>query len=105
MLNILVALRVWANAWENCAIEVHCDNLSVVTVLCSGKTKNSLLATISRNIFMIASHYDIFLKVSHIPGKENKIADMLSRWDNSPSDVLKLSTSLLYLGSTSAHTF
>ena len=90
MLNILVALRVWADAWKNCTIEVHCDNLSVVTVLCSGKTKNSSLATISRNIFMVASRYDIFLKVSHIPGKENKIADLLSRWDNSPSNILKL---------------
>ena len=39
MLNILVATRTWANEWQNRTIEVHCDHLSVVTVLCSGKTK------------------------------------------------------------------
>ena len=59
MINILVAVRVWATEWQNQTIEVPCDNLAVVTVLTSGKTKNSILAAISRNIFMLAANFDI----------------------------------------------
>ena len=71
-------------------MEVHRDNLTVVTVLRSGKTKNSTLAAISRNIFMTTSKYDIYLKISHIPGKSNKVADLLSRWEKTTSNLVKL---------------
>ena len=30
MLNILIALRVWAQLWENTFILIHCDNQGVV---------------------------------------------------------------------------
>ena len=90
MLNILIATRIWAKDWENRTMEVDCDNLSVVNILCSGKTKNSMLATISRNLFMTASKYDIFLKVSHIPGKSNQVADLLSRWQHTKDNFEKL---------------
>ena len=33
-LNIFIATKTWANEWENRTIEVHCDNLSVITILC-----------------------------------------------------------------------
>ena len=33
MLNVVVALKVWANAWSNKIIDLHCDNLAVVQVL------------------------------------------------------------------------
>ena len=74
IVNIFVALKVWAADWSGKAIEIHCDNEVVVSVLKFGKTKDANLACISRNIFMIAGHFDIFLKVSHIQGKKNVIA-------------------------------
>ena len=94
MPNILIATRVWAKKWENRTIEVHCDNLSVVNILCSGKTKNSTLATISRNLFMTASKHDIFLKVSHIPSKSDQVADLLSRWQHTTDNLKKLESLL-----------
>ena len=81
MVNILIALRLWKKFGIGKTIEIFCDNLAVVTVLQSGKTKDSTLATISRNIFMLAAKFDVFLKVSHVPGKSNVIADLLSRWE------------------------
>ena len=62
MANILIALKVWAKDWAHFRIEIHCDNLAVVSVLQSGKTRDPMLATISRNIFMIASNLISFLK-------------------------------------------
>ena len=31
---------------------------------------------------MLAAQFDIFLKISHVPGKQNIVADLLSRWQN-----------------------
>ena len=80
MLNILVALRVWGPAWQGKKLLVHCDNQAVVAILNSGATRDLTLAAIARNIFMESAKCDISLSVIHILGKDNPIADLLSRW-------------------------
>ena len=85
MLNILAALRVWQEAWRNSKVGIACDNLAVVQVLNSGKTRDLTLAAIARNIQFQIAKYNIDLKVSHIPGKVNIIADLLSRWNSRPN--------------------
>ena len=86
MINILAALRLWAKNWSGLTIKIHCDNEVVVSVLKSGKTSDSDLATISRNIFMICAKFEIFIFVEHILGKDNNITDLLYRWSDSKSD-------------------
>ena len=90
MFNILVAIRVWASEWQSKNIEIFCDNEAVVTVLNTGKTRDNWLATISRNIFMESSKFDISLKFTHVQGKSNQVADLLSRWQDSHVDRGKL---------------
>ena len=80
MLNIVVALKVWGQHWSYKCIEIKCDNLDVVLVLREGKARDPILATLARNIWLLTSIFNIQLKVSHILGKDNKIADFLSRW-------------------------
>ena len=82
MLNILVALNVWCSKWANFSVRIACDNEAVVKVLNSGHTKCPQLAKIARNIFMTAAVHDIDLTIVHIPGKQNEVADLLSRWKN-----------------------
>ena len=43
MINILVALKVWAYQWKDKKIRIKCDNMPVVEVLTSGKTKDGVL--------------------------------------------------------------
>ena len=62
----------------------------MVAILKSGKTRDPLLATITRNIFMEAAQLDIFLKFSHISGVANTIADLLSRWQNTEAQMKQL---------------
>ena len=50
MLNIVVALKVWATQWSNKKLRIKCDNMAVVEVLTSGKTKDNILATCARNV-------------------------------------------------------
>ena len=80
MLNVVVALKVWDSVWSNRIIEIKCDNLAVVEVLTSGKTKDTFLATFARNVWLICAIFNIQIRVWHIPGKSNHIADLLSRW-------------------------
>ena len=55
-------------------------------VLQTGKTKDPVLGNIARNIFMLAASLDIFMKFTHVPGNDNQVADLLSRWEDSVKD-------------------
>ena len=90
MLNILVALKIWALKWKHKKIHFFCDNIAVVQVIQSGRTKDPHLASISRNILMTASMHDIHISVAHIPGKDNSVADLLSRWGVTQEPEVKL---------------
>ena len=63
----------------------------MVKVLNSGKTRDSFLALRARNVWLLTAIFNIHLVISHIPGKNNHIADLLSRWTitTNPEDKLK----------------
>ena len=90
MLNVVVALKIWAEMWKDTKIAIYCDNLAVVEVLTSGRTKDPYLATCARNIWLLCAIFNIKLNVIHIPGKNNTIADLLSRWDSTIDPISKL---------------
>ena len=94
MLNILVALRVWQHFWAKSRVRIACDNEAVVQVLGLGRTRDLTLAAIARNIQLQMATWDINLQVVHIPGKENQIADLLSRWNLTKDPQDRLSTLL-----------
>ena len=48
--NILAALRAWLYHWRNKNVAIACDNLAVVQVLASDRTRDLTLAAIARNI-------------------------------------------------------
>ena len=79
MFNILLALRTWGDFWQHCTVSLFCDNLAVVQVVETSKTKDPFLAACIRNIWLITATLDINLEVSHIRGADNHIADLLSR--------------------------
>ena len=79
MINVLIALRLWAKWWAHSAVLVHCDNLAVVQVVSSGKTRNNFLSVCIRNLWLITASHDIQLTLKHVQGKKNILADSLSR--------------------------
>ena len=91
-LNIVGACKVWAKAWENRQIHMFCDNMAGVKVLNTGKARDSVSAICARNIWLINAMFSIHLKVTHIAGKKNRLADLLSRWTGRPCDYEKLCT-------------
>ena len=61
MLNIVVALKIWATQWSCKKLRIKCDNMAVVDVLTSGKTKDSVLALCAHNIWLIAAIFPFIL--------------------------------------------
>ena len=80
MLNILVALRVWDHLRHHHRVVFKVDNLAVVTVCNKGYTKCKHLGAIIQNNWLIAAIFDTEIAVIHIPGKQNRKTDVLSRW-------------------------
>ena len=87
MVNIFLALRLFAQLWSTKKIEIHCDNQAVVTVLKSGITRDAFLAASARNIWYLKAVHDIDIQYSHIRGASNQLADTLSRWQGSVDQV------------------
>ena len=79
MLNVVVALKIWSQLWENKKVKICCDNQAVVEVLKTAKTKDPFLATCARNVWLITAIFNIEIVVIHVPGKDNPIADLVSR--------------------------
>ena len=82
MLNVMVALRLWGELWENSSVTVHCDNAAMVSVLNSGSSRDPFLAATARTLWLIKAKYNIKLIVKHIRGISNVYADVLSRWSH-----------------------
>ena len=79
MLNVLIALRLIAAAWQHKSVCVHIDNKTAVFSLQRGKIENIFMQAIARTVWLIADSYDINLMFEHISGSINNKADMLSR--------------------------
>ena len=79
MINVVIALRLWGRHWAGSHILFFCDNAAVVQVVDTGKTRDPLLATCLRNIWMITAIHDIKISIKHIAGSNNIISDLLSR--------------------------
>ena len=63
---------------------IKCDNLAVVSVLNNGRAHDQTLAKYARKMWTSACNIE--LKVVHGAGKQNPVADLLSRWYITPSN-------------------
>ena len=90
LINILVALKVWHTQWAGSSVLIRCDNSAVVSVLTTGKTRDPVMAKYVRNIFLWLSAFNIDMKVVHIAGCLNPVADLLSRWHLTSNNFKKL---------------
>ena len=56
----------------------------------SGRARDPYLGACARNVWYISALCDIDLQYVHVLGKQNRAADLLSRWTNSVKDVIEL---------------
>ena len=79
MLNLVIALKLWAKNWAHSTGMFFCDNSAVVQVVQTGRTRDDMLTLRLRNIWLLSATYDLTVTIDHIRGKANNIADLLSR--------------------------
>ena len=90
MVNIVMALRLFARFWSSTRILVKCDKDAVVKVLSAGKARDPFLGSCARNVWYLAALADIDLQYEHILGRDNTAADLLSRWQFTQQNVMQL---------------
>ena len=79
MYNIVIALWTWGHLWQDKVVLVSCHNQSAISICETGKMKDILLNVCLHALWLHAARFNIELRVVHIPGKANEIADTLSR--------------------------
>ena len=80
ILTVAVACKLWGREWKGKRIKIFCDNLSSVTVLNSGRSKDPFLLECMREVAFVAAQCQFEIKAVHLPGVENRVPDLLSRW-------------------------
>lgn len=85
-LAVVVALRIWGREWHGQKISFACDNWAVVQVINSGRAKDPFLLSCLREICYICAIFEFEVFAVHIEGKNNRLPDLLSRWDLDPNN-------------------
>ena len=85
---ILFVLVVWGRQWVGRRVECQCDNMAVVVVINSGRSRDKVIMHLLRCMFFVVAQLDIQIHATHLPGVENIAADSLSR--NRISDFLQV---------------
>ena len=77
---IVVACQVWGNLLQNHRIKFCCDNESVVSIINTKRLKICRMMDLLRHLTLLTLHHNIYICAVHIPGKQNDIADAISRF-------------------------
>ena len=80
---IYLSCVIWAPLFHRKRLEFHCDNQAVVDIWASNTTKSKEIMPILRKMFFVSASHNFTVKVSHIRGVSNSIADSLSRFQMS----------------------
>ena len=76
---ILLAAATWGREWHSCHVVVNCDNEAVVTVVNKGSARDPVVGHLLHCLHFFAVHYQFSLSAVHISGRDNTMADALSR--------------------------
>jgi hypothetical protein len=79
LLTVMIALKVWSRNLVDKRVQIICDNMVSVNVINAGRTKDSGLLAILREIAFICASVNCQIKACHIAGQDNRLADRLSR--------------------------
>ena len=77
LLPVVVVCAVWGPQWQLSSVLVHCDNEGAVTVINTGIVEK--IMHLLHCLFFIRAHFNIHVKAVHIPGRDNLLADAISR--------------------------
>ena len=84
MLTLTVALKIWGRFLAGKKVTMLCDNLSTVVVIQTGKARDPFLQACLRELVFLQARWECQVRTQHIRGVDNRLPDLLSRWDLDP---------------------
>ena len=75
----MVAVEIWGTAWPNCSVCFFTDNESLISVINKQTSKEPSVMVPLRRLILICLRYNIHFTAQHVPGRDNTLADKLSR--------------------------
>ena len=88
LVPIIISCGVWGPLLKQRSTEFHCDNQGLVAVINKGSSKDAVVMHLLRCLWFFTTVFDIHITATHIAGKLNNAADMLSR--NQAAKFLKV---------------
>lgn len=76
---VVAGVKRWGKLWSNSYVLLHTDNTQVVSMVASGRSKNTQAMCLLRELFWVCALYKIDLRASYINTTDNVLADKLSR--------------------------
>lgn len=73
------AAQVWGHLWSNRKVFVHTDNQAAACIINKGTCRNSVVMKALRRIFWLSAVYNFRLRAVYYPGRNNELADAVSR--------------------------
>jgi hypothetical protein len=74
-----VAVHTWGDEWRDKQILIMTDNVAARDIWTKGSSPSKSVMRIVRAMFLFAAQRNINILL-HVPGKENVLADCLSRF-------------------------
>ena len=79
LIPITLSCAVWGPTVAKCKVLIQCDNLSLVSAITKGYSRDKEVMRLLRCMWFFVAYFDLDLHVEHIPGTQNTTADQLSR--------------------------
>jgi hypothetical protein len=80
LLALVVAISIWGSRLTGKKLTVLCDNSATVWVINTGKTRDRVMQVLLRELCFICATNGLEIFAKHIPGVQNRVPDLLSRW-------------------------
>ena len=76
---IVLALEIWDSSLKDRCITLHSDNYAAVYILNRHTSKDPHIMHLVRRYVLCCMKHNLMIKVVHVRGKENTLADFISR--------------------------
>lgn len=76
---IVLAIEIWGTKLTNKCILLHSDNNAVVHIINKQTCKDKDIMFLVRRLVLACMKWNILIRSEHVQGKQNDLADMLSR--------------------------
>ena len=86
---VISAARAWAQSWKLHHIIIHTDNSVTEACINNGTARNKTGLVLLKELAELAMQYNFTISAIYLPGKENTIADTISRL-HEPGMICKL---------------